>query len=80
MYTLGVRIFQKVTCYFHSESDWEARPVLFKPKMDSASPSARFVTVALGNRMANAIRCQFAFSDTWMMFSEIAFQSGNTLT
>ncbi|TSS97520.1 Discoidin domain-containing receptor 2 [Bagarius yarrelli] len=76
MYTSGVRIFQKVVCYFHSESDWEARPVSFKPKVDNKSPSARFVIVALGNRMANAIRCQFAFSDTWMMFSEITFQSG----
>lgn len=78
MFTLGVRIFQKVVCYFHSESDWEASPVSFSPKVDSTSPNAQFVTVALGNRMANAIRCQFAFSDTWMMFSEIAFQSGNT--
>lgn len=78
MYTSGVRIFQKVDCYFHSESDWEKRHVSFKPKADSKSPSARFVTVALGNRKANAIRCQFAFSDTWLMFSEITFQSGNT--
>nr|XP_055058852.1 discoidin domain-containing receptor 2 isoform X2 [Misgurnus anguillicaudatus] len=76
MYTRGVRIFQQAVCYFRSESDWEPNPVSFKPKADNISPSARFVTVALGNRMASAIKCQFAFNDIWMMFSEIAFQSG----
>ncbi|KAF7705883.1 discoidin domain-containing receptor 2 isoform X1 [Silurus meridionalis] len=79
MYTLGVRIFQKVVCYFHSESDWEAKPITFEPKMDGSSPSARFVTVALGHRMADAIRCEFAFSDTWMMFSEVAFQTDTAM-
>uniref|UniRef100_A0A4W4GKY8 receptor protein-tyrosine kinase n=1 Tax=Electrophorus electricus TaxID=8005 RepID=A0A4W4GKY8_ELEEL len=74
MYTLGVRIFQQAVCYFRSESDWEEKAVSFKPRVDIISPSARFITVALGNRMANAIKCHFAFSDTWMMFSEIAFQ------
>lgn len=76
MYTWGVRIFRQAVCYFRSESDWESNPVSFQPKTDNISPSARFVTVALGNRMASAIRCRFAFNDIWMMFSEIAFQSG----
>ncbi|XP_030630664.1 discoidin domain-containing receptor 2 [Chanos chanos] len=75
MYTSGVRIFRQVMCYFRSESDWEPKPVSFRPRVDNISPSARFVTVALGNHMASAIRCRFAFSDAWMMFSEIAFQS-----
>lgn len=77
MYTWGVRIFRQATCYFRSESEWEPNPVSFRPRVDKISPSARFVTVALGNHMASAIRCRFAFSDAWMMFSEIAFQSGN---
>ncbi|XP_057190727.1 discoidin domain-containing receptor 2 isoform X1 [Triplophysa rosa] len=75
MYTWGVRIFRQAVCYFRSESDWEPNPVSFQSKTDNISPSARFVTVALGNRMASAIRCRFAFNDIWMMFSEIAFQS-----
>lgn len=70
-------MFRQAVCFFRSESDWEPNPVVFKPKADNISPSARFVTVALGNRMASAIRCRFAFNDIWMMFSEIAFQSGN---
>lgn len=77
MYTWGVRIFRQAMCYFRSDSDWEPNPVLFKPKADNISPSARFITVALGNRRASAIRCHFVFNDIWMMFSEIAFQSGN---
>ncbi|XP_022533586.2 discoidin domain-containing receptor 2 [Astyanax mexicanus] len=79
MYTSGVRAFQQAVCYFRSESDWEARPVSFKPEADNTNTSARFVTVALGHRMASAIKCRFAFSDAWMMFSEIAFQSGTAV-
>uniref|UniRef100_A0A671P6S7 Discoidin domain-containing receptor 2 n=1 Tax=Sinocyclocheilus anshuiensis TaxID=1608454 RepID=A0A671P6S7_9TELE len=75
MYTWGVKMFRQAVCYFRTNSDWETNPVVFKPKADNISPSARFVTVALGNRMASAIRCRFAFNDIWMMFSEIAFQS-----
>lgn len=44
--------------------------------MDDGNPSARFVTVQLQNHMASAIKCQYYFSDMWMMFSEITFQSG----
>uniref|UniRef100_A0A8B9JCZ9 receptor protein-tyrosine kinase n=1 Tax=Astyanax mexicanus TaxID=7994 RepID=A0A8B9JCZ9_ASTMX len=80
MYTSGVRAFQQAVCYFRSESDWEARPVSFKPEADNTNTSARFITVALGHRMASAIKCRFAFSDAWMMFSEIAFQSGGDPT
>uniref|UniRef100_A0A8C2JH18 receptor protein-tyrosine kinase n=1 Tax=Cyprinus carpio TaxID=7962 RepID=A0A8C2JH18_CYPCA len=75
MYTWGVKMFRLAVCYFRSDSDWEPNPVVFKLKSDHISPSARFVTVVLGNRMASTIRCRFAFNDFWMMFSEIAFQS-----
>ncbi|KTG31839.1 hypothetical protein cypCar_00040502 [Cyprinus carpio] len=80
MYTWGVKMFRLAVCYFRSDSDWEPNPVVFKLKSDHISPSARFVTVALGNRMASTIRCRFAFNDIWMMFSEIAFQSGDDPT
>lgn len=76
MFKWHVKTFQKVTCYFRSESDWEASPVSFSPVMDDVNPSARFVTVSLYNHMASAIKCQYYFSDVWMMFSEITFQSG----
>ncbi|KAL1279890.1 hypothetical protein QQF64_014490 [Cirrhinus molitorella] len=79
MYTWGVKMFRQAICFFRSDSDWEPNPVVFKPKADNISPSARFVTVALGNRMASAIRCHFAFNDIWMMFSEIAFQSDTAM-
>ncbi|KAK7158777.1 hypothetical protein R3I94_005192 [Phoxinus phoxinus] len=79
MYTWGVKIFRQAMCYFRSDSDWEPNPVLFKPKADNISPSARFVTVALGNRMASAIKCRFVFNGIWMMFSEIAFQSDTAM-
>uniref|UniRef100_A0A4W4EQ84 Discoidin domain-containing receptor 2 n=1 Tax=Electrophorus electricus TaxID=8005 RepID=A0A4W4EQ84_ELEEL len=76
MFSRRVKVFQKVVCYFRSESDWEPTPVSFSPVMDDVNPSARFVTVAFHNHMASAIKCQYHFSDIWMMFSEITFQSG----
>lgn len=79
MVSQRVRVFQKVVCYFRSESDWEATPVSFSPVMDDLNPSARFVTVSLNNHMASAIKCQYYFSDLWMMFSEITFQSDTAM-
>uniref|UniRef100_A0A3Q1GQL5 Discoidin domain-containing receptor 2 n=1 Tax=Acanthochromis polyacanthus TaxID=80966 RepID=A0A3Q1GQL5_9TELE len=75
MFSRHVKAFRQVVCYFHSESDWEATPLTFSPVVDEKNPSARFVTVNLANHMASAIKCQFYFSDAWMLFSEITFQS-----
>uniref|UniRef100_A0A6Q2XJV8 Discoidin domain-containing receptor 2 n=1 Tax=Esox lucius TaxID=8010 RepID=A0A6Q2XJV8_ESOLU len=77
MFTRHVKAFRQVMCYFRSEADWEAKPLSFSPSPDDVNPSARFVTVSLANHMASAIKCQFYFADTWMMFSEITFQSGD---
>ncbi|NXY22595.1 DDR2 protein, partial [Atrichornis clamosus] len=80
MFAKGVKIFKEVQCYFRADaSEWEpsaASPVLV---LDDVNPSARFVTVPLQHRMASAIKCQYYFADTWMMFSEITFQSGDAL-
>uniref|UniRef100_A0A673AGH1 receptor protein-tyrosine kinase n=1 Tax=Sphaeramia orbicularis TaxID=375764 RepID=A0A673AGH1_9TELE len=76
MFSRGVRMFRQATCYFRSGSEWEADPVSFRPTVDRGSQSARFITVPLGDRTASAIKCRFHFSDLWMLFSEVAFQSG----
>lgn len=77
MFAKGVKIFKEVQCYFRSEaSEWEPTAVSFPLVLDDVNPSARFVTVPLHHRMASAIKCQYHFADTWMMFSEITFQSG----
>lgn len=76
MFSLHVKAFRQVVCYFRSEADWEATPLTFSPVTDEKNPSARFVTVSLANHMASAIKCQFYFADAWMLFSEITFQSG----
>ncbi|KAM9791305.1 discoidin domain-containing receptor 2 isoform 2-T2 [Syngnathus typhle] len=78
MFSRGVRTFRQATCYFRSGSDWESEPMTFRPPVDYVSQSARFVTVPLGDRTAVAIKCRFHFSDLWMLFSEVAFQSGAT--
>ncbi|XP_026005484.1 discoidin domain-containing receptor 2-like isoform X2 [Astatotilapia calliptera] len=79
MFSRGVRMFRQVTCYFRSGSEWEADPVTFRPAVDRVSQSTRFITVPLGDRTASTIKCRFHFSDLWMLFSEVAFQSGSAV-
>ncbi|NXG94439.1 DDR2 protein, partial [Stercorarius parasiticus] len=77
MFSKGVKIFQKVECLFKPRliADWEAEPVGVATVLDDKNPSARFVTVPLNQRVGKAILCRFYFADTWMMMSEISFQS-----
>ncbi|XP_024899689.1 discoidin domain-containing receptor 2 isoform X3 [Pteropus alecto] len=76
MFGKGVKTFKEVQCYFRSEaSEWEPNAVSFPLVLDYVNPSARFVTVPLHHRMASAIKCQYHFADTWLMFSEVTFQS-----
>ncbi|NXP51590.1 DDR2 protein, partial [Heliornis fulica] len=77
MFAKGVKIFKEVQCYFRADAgEWEPSAVSSVLVLDDVNPSARFVTVPLLHRMASAIKCQYYFADTWMMFSEITFQSG----
>lgn len=76
MFAKGVKIFKEVQCYFRSDAnEWEPNAISSVLVLDDVNPSARFVTVPLLHRMASAIKCQYYFADTWMMFSEITFQS-----
>uniref|UniRef100_A0A672HI51 receptor protein-tyrosine kinase n=1 Tax=Salarias fasciatus TaxID=181472 RepID=A0A672HI51_SALFA len=77
MFSRGVKLFRQVTCFFRSGSEWEADPVTFRPAEDRVTQASRFVAVPLGDRTASAIKCRFHFSDLWMLFSEVAFQSGD---
>lgn len=78
MFSKGVKIFQRVECLFKPRliADWEPEPVGVATVLDDKNPSARFVTVPLQQRVGKAILCRFFFADTWMMMSEISFQSG----
>ncbi|XP_064420345.1 discoidin domain-containing receptor 2 isoform X2 [Latimeria chalumnae] len=77
MFIKGVKIFQQVECLFKQRliSEWESDFVGVTMVLDDKNPSARFVTVPLNHRLGKAILCRFYFADTWMMFSEISFQS-----
>ncbi|XP_028328556.1 discoidin domain-containing receptor 2-like [Gouania willdenowi] len=79
MFSRGVRMFRKVTCFFQSGSDYEGDPVTFRQADDDVNQAARFVTVPLGDRTASAIKCRFHFNDLWMLISEVAFQSGSAV-
>lgn len=78
MFARGVKVFSSVSCVFKPRliSQFEQEPVEFHTVLDDRNPSARYVTVPLERRVATAIRCRFNFADTWMIFSEISFQSG----
>ncbi|CAM5108735.1 unnamed protein product [Natator depressus] len=77
MFSKGVKIFQKVECLFKPRliAEWESEPVGVSTILDDKNPSARFVTIPLNQRVGKAILCHFYFADTWMMISEISFQS-----
>ncbi|XP_055020447.1 discoidin domain-containing receptor 2 isoform X2 [Boleophthalmus pectinirostris] len=79
MFSKHVKVFRQVVCYFRSDLDWEVSPLSFSPVEDPKNPSARFVTVNLAHHMASAIKCQFYFSEAWMLFSEITFQSDTAM-
>ncbi|KAM4576078.1 discoidin domain-containing receptor 2 isoform 1-T1 [Odontesthes bonariensis] len=81
MFSRGVKIFSSVSCWFKSRlvAGWEAEPVTFNTVLDDRNPSARYVTVPLNRRAAKSLRCRFCFADVWMMFSEISFQSEDTI-
>uniref|UniRef100_A0A8C8SZ39 Discoidin domain-containing receptor 2 n=1 Tax=Pelusios castaneus TaxID=367368 RepID=A0A8C8SZ39_9SAUR len=77
MFSKGVKIFQKVECLFKPRliAEWESEPVGVSTVLDDKNPSARFVTIPLNQRVGKAVLCHFYFADTWMMISEISFQS-----
>ncbi|XP_071981324.1 discoidin domain-containing receptor 2-like [Engystomops pustulosus] len=77
MFTKGVKIFQRAECFFKSrqQSDWELESVGVVTVLDDKNPSSRFVMIPLQQRVGSFILCKFYFADTWMMFSEISFQS-----
>ncbi|XP_077160931.1 discoidin domain-containing receptor 2-like isoform X1 [Paroedura picta] len=79
MFSKGVKIFQRVECFFKPRliAEWEPEPVGVDTVLDDKNPSARFVTVPLNQRVGKAILCHFYFADSWMMISEISFQSAD---
>lgn len=79
LFSKHIKVFRQVVCHFRSDLDWEVSPLSFSPVEDLKNPSARFVTVNLAHHMASAIKCQFYFSDAWMLFSEITFQSDTAM-
>ncbi|KAL0172302.1 hypothetical protein M9458_032613, partial [Cirrhinus mrigala] len=45
------------------------------PLSDLHDPSSRTISLPLGGRPAQILRCRFAFSDRWLLISEISFFS-----
>lgn len=81
MFSQGVKIFASVSCWFKPRlgAGWDPEPVTFATVLDDRNPSARYVTVPLTGCAARSLRCRFHFADVWMMFSEVSFQSEDTV-
>ncbi|KAL7980913.1 hypothetical protein Chor_002067 [Crotalus horridus] len=79
MFSKGVKIFERVECLFKPQltAEWDPQPVGLDTVLDDKNPSARFVTVPFNHHVGKAILCHFYFADTWMMISEVSFQSAS---
>uniref|UniRef100_A0A6Q2Y7Q8 receptor protein-tyrosine kinase n=1 Tax=Esox lucius TaxID=8010 RepID=A0A6Q2Y7Q8_ESOLU len=78
-HTQGVRVFRKVECQFKPGLllPWSSPPLLLAiPLEDLKDPSSRPISIPLGGRPAQILRCQFTFADRWLLISEISFYSG----
>nr|XP_055066650.1 epithelial discoidin domain-containing receptor 1 isoform X2 [Misgurnus anguillicaudatus] len=77
-HTQNVRVFSGVVCEFKPSllSPWAEPPLSLQvPLSDLHDPSSRIISLPLGGRPAQILRCRFAFSDRWLLISEISFFS-----
>ncbi|XP_041964471.1 epithelial discoidin domain-containing receptor 1 isoform X1 [Alosa sapidissima] len=77
-HTQGVRVFNKVECVFKPTllQPWSSPPLTLPvPLADLKDPSSRPISLPLGGRPAQILRCQFFFTDPWLLISEISFYS-----
>lgn len=77
-HTQGVRVFNKVECLFKPGilQPWSSPLTLPVPLEDLKDPSSRPISLPLGGRPAQILRCKFYFADRWLLISEISFLSG----
>ncbi|XP_068425594.1 epithelial discoidin domain-containing receptor 1 isoform X1 [Clinocottus analis] len=76
-HTQGVRVFSKVECLFKPDilQPWSHGLTLPVPLEDLKDPSSRPISLPLGGRPAQILRCKFYFADRWLLISEISFLS-----
>ncbi|XP_029928846.1 epithelial discoidin domain-containing receptor 1 isoform X3 [Myripristis murdjan] len=77
-HTQGVRVFSKVECLFKPSilQPWSSPALTMPvPLEDLKDPSSRPISLPLGGRPAQILRCKFFFADRWLLISEISFFS-----
>ncbi|XP_078143072.1 epithelial discoidin domain-containing receptor 1 isoform X3 [Centroberyx gerrardi] len=77
-HTQGVRVFSKVECLFKPSilQPWSSPALTLPvPLEDLKDPSSRPISLPLGGRPAQILRCKFFFADRWLLISEISFFS-----
>uniref|UniRef100_A0A669BHX5 receptor protein-tyrosine kinase n=1 Tax=Oreochromis niloticus TaxID=8128 RepID=A0A669BHX5_ORENI len=81
-HTQGVRVFSKVECLFKPGilQPWSSPALTLPvPLEDLKDPSSRPISLPLGGRPAQILRCKFYFADRWLLISEISFLSDTDL-
>ncbi|KAF7670150.1 hypothetical protein LDENG_00049800 [Lucifuga dentata] len=77
-HTQGVRVFSQVECLFKPSilQPWSSPALTLPvPLDDLKDPSSRTISLPLGGRPAQILRCKFIFADHWLLISEISFLS-----
>ncbi|KAM6968318.1 epithelial discoidin domain-containing receptor 1 [Aplochiton taeniatus] len=77
-HTQGVRVFSQVECLFKPTLllPWSSPALTLPvPLDDLKDPSSRPLSLPLGGRPAQVLRCKFSFADRWLLISEISFYS-----
>lgn len=77
-HTQGVRVFSKVECLFKPGilQPWSSPALALPvPLEDLKDPSSRPISLPLGAKAAQILRCKFYFADRWLLISEISFLS-----
>uniref|UniRef100_A0A915KRS1 Discoidin domain-containing protein n=1 Tax=Romanomermis culicivorax TaxID=13658 RepID=A0A915KRS1_ROMCU len=75
-----IRSFTEAKLYFSATNDFNLTSFLtYKHDMDVFTESPSWIAIVIPNKIAKFIKCQFKFSDEWLLISEIDFISSVAL-
>ena len=77
IFSKEVRVFRQAKLYFSIGGEhYQETPVVFDYMKDSLLEFARYVIISMQHRVARYVKVNLYFDATWMMISEVTFDSG----
>ncbi|XP_077986480.1 discoidin domain-containing receptor 2-like isoform X2 [Glandiceps talaboti] len=71
-----VSVFESVLLWFGLENgNFLPAPLLLTVAPDNQHQEAKYIILNLQHRIGKFVKCQFQFANTWMMISEVSFES-----